>query len=104
MPSYVPRSLEPYEKNDLVARRERQLMRAIERGLAAEQIRRHAENVRKAHLSVLKAARELVRYTAVSDQDVRRLSNIEREERRWQNLAADTIVAVYARRLTSVLK
>jgi hypothetical protein len=93
MPSFVPRSLEPYRKRDLFEKRVRQLRGAVKAGANASRVSHAAEKVRLAALAVIKAKRALVRGT----DRVQQLSNLQQEEDRWLALTAEQIVAQFAR-------
>jgi hypothetical protein len=94
MPSFVPRSLEPYQKRELFEKRVRELRGAVKAGVSASRVASAAEKVRLAALAVVKAKRALVRGT----DRVQQISNLQQEEDRWLALTAEEIVAQLARK------
>jgi hypothetical protein len=94
MPSFVPRSLEPYQKRELFEKRVRELRGVVKAGEGASRVSNAAEKVRLAALAVVKAKRALVRGT----DRVQQLSNLQQEEGRWLALRAEEIVAQFAKK------
>jgi hypothetical protein len=94
MPSFVPRSLEPYQKRELFEKRVRELRGVVKAGARTSRVSNAAEKVRLAALAVVKAKRVLVRGT----DRVQQLSNLQQEEGRWLALTAEEIVTQFARK------
>ena len=92
MPSFVPRSLEPYQKRGLFEKRVRQLRAAVKSGASCLRVSSAAEKVRLAALAVIKAKRALVQ----GMNRARQLDNLQREEDRWSALTAEEIIAQVA--------
>jgi hypothetical protein len=95
MPSYVPRSLEPYKKREILEKREQELMHALKTGFDPLKINRAAEKVRAAQLAVLKAKDDLIDYQPETEQKIHQRSNIERERTSWLNISTEDIAVEY---------
>jgi hypothetical protein len=96
MPSYVPRLNEPYQKREMVSKREAQLVRLLKTSPESATVNRAAEKVRQAHLNLLKAERELIEPDqAKGDGVVGHLSNLRVQTSRWEQLSIPEIVARY---------
>jgi len=91
VPSFVPRSLEPYKKRELFDKRVLQLRGAINSGADAVRVAKAAEKVRLAALAVIKAKRALI----VGANRERQLRNLDQEEERWSSLSLDDIVTQF---------
>jgi hypothetical protein len=96
MPIYPPRSLEPYKKRETLAKREEQLRHALSSGGTPGRVQRAAEKVRFAHLAVLKAEAELVRYHPATEERSRHLASIEKKRGFWQDVTVEYIVQQYS--------
>jgi hypothetical protein len=92
VPSFVPRSLEPYKKRELFDKRVLQLRGAVKSGASAVRVANAAEKVRLAALAVIKAKRALI----VGEDRARQLENLRRDEERWLSLSPEDIVARFA--------
>lgn len=107
MPSFVPRSLEPYQKRELLEKRISQLRSAIATGASQERLATAAEKVRSATMGVIKARRSLLAEhlvaltggrTTYPDAEAisRQLTNLNDEEQQWRSLAPDAIVEQFS--------
>jgi hypothetical protein len=97
MPSYVPRLNEPYQKREIVSKREAQLVRLLKTSRESGAVNRAAEKVRQAHLNLLKAEREIIAPDQTIGADVdAHLTKIREQTARWENLSIPEIVAKYS--------
>jgi hypothetical protein len=96
MPLLPPRSLEPYRKKELLGKREEQLRHALAAGMALVKVHRAAEAVRAAHLAILKAEQELIRYKPDTEQKAQRIAAIAARRAAWQSVPIDAIVEQYS--------
>jgi len=96
MPIYPPRSLEPYKKLETLGKREEQLRHALACGGSPDRVQRAAEKVRFAHLAVLKAEAELVRYRPATEERSRHLASIEKKRGFWQDVTVESVVQQYS--------
>ncbi len=94
MPSHVPRSLQPYSQQQSLDKREQKLRRALGIMAPVEKLKLAAEGVRAAHLLLLKAELELIRYS--EDADVRRIRKIELKRDHWQSISVEAILVQYS--------
>ncbi|MGL6097440.1 MAG: hypothetical protein ACRC7O_16785, partial [Fimbriiglobus sp.] len=87
MPSFVPRSNEPYQKRELFDKRRLALRGAVNAGATADRVAGTAEKVRLAALAVITAERSLLASRSVSDARTRQSDNLRRDEERWLGLS-----------------
>lgn len=93
MPTFVPRSMEPYKKRELLDKRWLALRGVINAGATAECVASAAEKVRLAALAVIKAQRSLLDCRLESEVLTRQLDNLQRDEARWLSLSVESIVS-----------
>jgi hypothetical protein len=77
-----------------LAKRERQLQRALAQMAPVHKLHAAAEHVRAAQLLVLKAHAENIRYSPTADP--KRLRNIERQRIHWRDISVEAILVQYA--------
>ena len=92
MPEWVTPHSEPLSKLALLNRRLARLRGAVKAGEGPEPLRKAAENVRLAHLSIIKARLALIREYPQRDPDGRQLSNLCDEQSRWRTLSTEAII------------
>jgi hypothetical protein len=97
MPSFIPRSLEPYQKRELLEKRVRTLRTSVASGLAVR-ISKAAEKVRSAALALIKAQRSLLPLTLDTEALTRQVQNLQQEEERLLSLTTEAIVEQFAER------
>lgn len=95
MPLYPPRGLEPYSKKELLEKREQRLRHDILAGCSEIILRRSAEKVRAAQLSILKSQHELLRFQTITDESTRQLTNIERTKKNWTEMPVEAVLDMY---------
>jgi hypothetical protein len=103
MPSFVPRSLQPYQKTELLEKRISELRTVVSAGASAEKTSRAAEKVRAAVLAVMKARRSILAGTTAAQtlppdhpdaaKVTRQIENLRETEERWLALTANDIVS-----------
>jgi len=92
MPEWVEPHSEPLSKLALLDSRLARLRGAVKAGESSAQIRKAAEKVRGAHLSVIKAKRALIREYPQRDPGGRRSSHLLAEQSRWQSISTEAII------------
>jgi hypothetical protein len=105
MPSFVPRSLEPYQKKELLEKRIVELQAAVCSGAGPARLSKAAEKVRSAALAVVKAKRAIIASHPTSQTGSKaynraeslapELANLEQEYERWSSLSVEEIVGLY---------
>ncbi len=107
MASFIPRSLEPYQKSELLEKRICELRKAVESGASAEKATRVAEKVRAAVLAVIKARRSLLASTTAAqtlppdhpdaEKLTRQMENLRQSEEHWRSLEWSEIARHYTK-------
>lgn len=97
MPEWVTPHSEPTSKLALLNSRLSRLRGAIKAGEVPEHIRKAAEKVRLAQLSVIKAKLALIREYPQRDPGGRQSSNLIDEQSRWQSLDVEAIIEEFGR-------
>ena len=92
MPSYVPRSLEPYQKQELFEKRALQLRGVVGSGKDINQIVKSAERLRLAALGLIKSKRQSLSHGNREKQ----LANLQQNEEYWLAISVEEIVTQYA--------
>ena len=105
MPSFAPRSLEPYKKRAQLEQRIVELRAALGRDSTAA-VLKAAENLRTAKLGVIKAKRHLIASTPAAltglekhpyrEALLRQLANLDRERNWWSSAPVEHIIDKYA--------
>lgn len=91
------------KKTRLVAKRERQLLAAIKRNLSREKIIQAAENLRQAHLAVLKseASRILVEGKVYGTFPKPDSHDRDRLNAKWTSITTEQIIEMYEKRINN---
>ncbi len=92
MPEWVTPQSEPLSKLALLNSRLARLRGAVKAGEGPEHLRKAAEKVRLAQLSVIKAKLALIREYPQRDPGGRQSSNLCEEQSRWQTLSVEAII------------
>ena len=105
MPSFAPRTLEPYKKREQLGRRTVELRTAVRFG-ATTRVMKAAEKLRAAALALIKAKRHLIatqpafltglRKRPEGASLTRQLANLEAEHNWWSSATVAEIVERYA--------
>jgi hypothetical protein len=95
MPSFVPRSLEPYQKQELFEKRVLQLRGVVGSGKDTYQIVKSAERLRLAALGLIKSKRQSLSHGNREKQ----LANLLQNEEYWLTITVDEIVTQFAAEL-----
>ena len=95
MSLFAPRELEPYSKKELLEKREQRLRHDLSATCTETTLRKSAEKVRAAQLSILKAQHELLRYRPSSEELACQLTNIEKSNEVWLEMPVDDIINMY---------
>jgi hypothetical protein len=98
VPSFIPRSLEPYQKRELLAKRLSSLRAAVAAGSSATRVSNAAEKVRSAALALIKAQRSLLPLNLESEALARQVQNLKQEEEQWRALTTEAIVEQFGER------
>ena len=101
MPSYPPRTLAPVKQLQTLAKREAALRGLLNRGGSEARVEAAAENVRHAHLAVLKARRSLIEFKKDSREKQNQLDSIAEDESAWSGAAIAAVIAQYRGRRAS---
>ena len=97
MPSNPPRA-NTTKKREQLRKREQEFEHAIQVGFTHEKLVRVAENLRAAHLSLLKAEFYWTRDARIRGRDVdERIAKIEDDTRKWMDKTFDEILAEAAK-------
>jgi chromatin segregation and condensation protein Rec8/ScpA/Scc1 (kleisin family) len=91
--NYVPRYR---KKRDILAKREQEFIRVLQRGESPEQVVEAAEEVRAAQIRVVNAERARIPGYSAEDS---RLANLEAQYHRWAIMPVEDIIAAYQRKL-----
>ena len=89
---WVTPQSEPLSKLALLNSRLTRLRGAVKSGEGPTQLRKAAEKVRFAHLSVIKAKLALIREYPQRDPCGRQLANLRDQELQWRTLAVEAII------------
>ena len=92
MPEWVTPHSEPLSKLALLDSRLARLRGAVKAGDGPECLRKAAEAVRLAQLSIIKAKLALIREYPQRDPDGRQSSNLYDEQTRWRTLSIEAII------------
>src|SRR6187431_2650809 len=92
MSEWVTTHSEPTSKLALLNSRLSRLRGAIKASESPEHLRKAAEKVRLAHLSVIKAKLALIREYPQRDPGGRQSANLANEESRWRTLTTEAII------------
>jgi len=96
MPSEVPRN-NTTKKREQLQRREQELQHAIRSAFAREKLIRVAEDLRAAHLSLLKAELYWTYDAKVRGRDIdERIAKIQSDTDKWRDRAIDEILHDHA--------
>ena len=95
MPEWVTPHSEPVSKLVVLDSMLTRLRGAIATGASESRIRKAAERVRLAQLSVIKAKLVLIREYPRRDPGGRQSENLRTEEQTWRTLSLDTIIEQY---------
>jgi hypothetical protein len=95
MPSNVPRS-NTTKKREQLRLQERKLEHALRSGFSRERLVGAAEDLRAAHLSLLKAELYWAQDAKIRGRDIEeRVTKIQDDSRRWQEKSVDEILHDY---------
>jgi hypothetical protein len=94
---WVTAQSEPLSKLALLNSRLTRLRGAVKSGREPTQLRKAAEKVRLAQLSVIKAKLALIREYPQRDPGGRQLANLRDEEARWRTLPCEAIIEQFGR-------
>ncbi len=91
MPSEVPRN-NTAKKREQLSRRERELEHMLRSGFARERVVRAAEDLRAAHLSLLKAELYWTHDAKIRGREIdERVAKIQSDARKWRDRSIDEI-------------
>ena len=96
MPLHPPRSLAPVKQLETLAKREATLRGIIKRNESAPRLALAVEDIRHAHLAVLKARRALIEYEPDSLEKQRQLERIAADESIWAAASVTDILERYS--------
>ncbi len=95
MPSHPPRS-QPFKKQEILEKREEELEHALRNGFPHDKVRAAAENIRTAHLNLLKGKiAQFQRYTKDDSDNPLPGAKARRDYELWEKLSVDEIIAKY---------
>ena len=94
MPSHPPRS-QPFKKTELLAKRERSLIKALKNQDSISKIRNLAELVREAKLAILKGTIASNQNFKAEDGPRYPSASALNSEKQWETMTADDVISLY---------